>query len=109
MTDREINEAIATACGWRFEDGVWMWTKDRIDWTSPELWDWCTDLDAMHDAENILVRRGEEYARWVLEIVSRDAGPGIYYRAGSFAHIHATARQRAEAFLRTLGKREEGE
>jgi hypothetical protein len=109
MTDQQINAAIARACGWRHEDGVYMWTKNRIDWTSPDLWDWCNLLDAMHDAESLLVRMKPEFAQWLLEIVSRDAGQGVWYAAGSYAHVHATARQRAEAFLRTLGKWEEGE
>ena len=104
MTDQQINQAIAEACGWRKEDGVYMWTVNRIDCTCPELWDWCNDLNAMHDAESLLYRMGPEFARQLLEIVSRDAGPGVLYAHGSFAHVHATARQRAEAFLLTLGK-----
>jgi hypothetical protein len=107
MTDNQINAAIAEACGWRKEDGVYMWTANGIDYTCPDLWDWTNDLNAMHEAEQILKRMGPEYARWLLEIVSRDAGPGIFYAAGSFAHIKAKARQRAEAFLRTLSNWEE--
>jgi len=107
MTDEQINAAIAKACGWRKEDGVYMWTANDIDYTCPDLWDWTNDLNVMHEAEQILKRIGPEYARWLLEIVSRDAGPGIFYAAGSFAHIKAKARQRAEAFLRTLGNWEE--
>ena len=104
MTDQQINQAIAKACGWRKEDGVYMWTVNRIDCTCPELWDWCNDLNAMHDAESLLYHMGPEFARQLLEIVSRDAGPGVWYAHGSFAHVHATARQRAEAFLLTSGK-----
>ena len=104
MTDQQINQAIAEACGWRKEDGVYMWTVNRIDCTCPELWDWCNDLNAMHDAESLLYRMGPEFARQLLEIVSCDAGPGVWYAHGSFAHVHATARQRAKAFLLTLGK-----
>jgi len=104
MTDEQINVAIAEACGWRKEDGVYMWTANGIDYTCPDLWDWANDLNAMHEAEQILKRMGPEYARNLLDIVSRNAGIGIQYAHGSFAHIKATARQRAEAFLRTLGK-----
>jgi len=107
MTEEQINQAIAVQCGWRKEDGVYMWTVNLIDCTCPQLWDWCGDLNAMHDAESILYQMKPEFARQLLEIVSRDAGPGVWYAAGSFAHVHATARQRAEAFLRTLGKWEE--
>jgi hypothetical protein len=104
MTDRQINEAIAIACGWRFEDGVYMWTKDRIDWTSPELWDWCNDLNAMHEAEKVLApknwdRFSEKWWDYYHHLLDGDVQKTI----------HATARQRAEAFLRTLGKWEEAE
>jgi hypothetical protein len=43
----------------------------------------------------------------LLELVSEAAGPGVLYAYGSFSHVHAPARLRAEAFLRTLGKLEE--
>jgi hypothetical protein len=99
MTDEQINAAIDKIKGFSGYDC-------RCESCHP---DWCNDLNAMHDAENLLQRMKPEFARWLLEIVSRDAGPGVWYAAGSFAHVHATARQRAEAFLRTLGKWEEGE
>jgi len=98
MTDEEINDRITEITG--------LWDHPYSSDTRKAM-DFCNDLNAMHDAEQILKRMGPEYARWLLEIVSRDAGPGIFYAAGSFAHIKAKARQRAEAFLRTLGKWEE--
>lgn len=107
MTDEQINQAIAKVCGWRREDGVWMWTVNKIDCTCPELWDWCTDLNAMHDAESMLQRKKPEFSEILLELVSEAAGLGVQYAHGSFAHVHAPARLRAEAFLRTLGKWEE--
>jgi hypothetical protein len=109
MTDDQINAAIAEACGWtrvnaRHRSGI----APNADYVGGEfIPNYCADLNAMHEAEQILKRMGPEYARWLLEIVSRDAGPGIFYAAGSFAHIKAKARQRAEAFLRTLGKWED--
>lgn len=104
MTNEQINQAIAKACGWRKEDGVYMWTVNRIDCTCPELWDWCNDLNAMHDAESMLQRKGPEFSQILLELVSEAAGVGVQYAYGSFAHVHAPARLRAEAFLLTLGK-----
>lgn len=90
MTNDQINAAIAEACGWRKEDGVYMWTANGIDYTCPDLWDWANDLNAMHEAEKklpdaLLVR----YANWIPPC--------------------ATAEARAEAFLRTLGKWEDAE
>ena len=97
MTDAQINQAIAKACGWRKEDGVYMWTVNRIDCTCPELWDWCNDLNAMHDAEKMLTNSNMYVMEYHIKAMVK--GHGFYF--------HATARQRAEAFLRTLGKWEE--
>ena len=94
MTDEQINAAIAEACGWRKEDGVYMWTVNRIDCTCPELWDWCTDLNAMHEAEKRLT------SMQLLDYVS-------FLSDACYEATVAAARQRAEAFLRTLGKWEE--
>ena len=99
MTDEQINAAIAEACGWRKEDGVYMWTASGIDCTCPELWDWANDLNAMHEVENRLeAKTSMMFGGWLLAICK-----------GKNATWHATARQRAEAFLRTLGKWEEGQ
>ena len=77
MTDREINEAMARVLNWTTVD--------------------CNDLNAMHDAEKVLTddQRDIFYPRWLGGFMSR-TGP-----------IYATARQRAQAFLRTMGKWEE--
>ena len=100
MTDDEINVAIAEACGWSKEDGVYFWTANGIDCTCPELWDWCNDLNAMHEAEKVLTEMGVNkwwaYANYILR-----NKPTPF---GAETAIHATARQRAEAFLRTLGR-----
>ena len=92
MTDEQINRAIAEACGWSMEDGVWVWTANGIDCTCYELWDWANDLNAMHEAEKACrVDRNWIYLN-ELDLVCRvDA-------------VYATARERAEALLRTLGK-----
>jgi len=105
MTTQEINAAIATACGWRKEDGVYMWTTNGIDCTYPELWDWCNDLNAMHGAEKVL-KGYEQIATyvWHLENRSEDWSTDEHMMA-----THATARERAEAFLRTLGLWEDAE
>jgi len=109
MIEAQMNVAVAEACGWtevsaRHRSGK----APNADYIGHEfLPDYCNDLNAMHEAEQTLKRMGQEYAQNLLEIVSRDAGIGAQYAHGSFAHLKATARQRAEAFLRTLGKWEE--
>jgi len=104
MTDEQINQAIAVQCGWRKKDGVYMWTVNKIDCTCPDLWDWCNDLNAMHDAEKMLAPKNwnnfsENWWNYCKRLRVNSADEAI----------HATARQRAEAFLKTLGKWEEGQ
>jgi hypothetical protein len=102
MSDDEINAAMAEAMGWRKEDGVYMWTANGIDCTCNKLWDWANDLNAMHLAEKVLAPRSwnnfsENWWNYSKNLACISDGRSI----------HATARERAEAFLRTLGKWEE--
>jgi hypothetical protein len=61
---------------------------------------YCADLNAMHEAEKVLTSSEEKmYFANLKEIV----GDLIWYR-DPCTNYRATARQRAEAFLRTLGK-----
>ena len=100
MTNEQINRAIAEACGWSMEDGVWVWTADGIDCTYYELWDWANDLNAMHEAEKTLTDIQCVFFRTYLRERLEDHPASLYV-------WHATSRQRAEAFLRVLGKWEE--
>ena len=91
MTDQEINAAIAEECGWIYYDG----------WNHPDgrnhLPDYCIDLNAMHEAENVLTNiQQEEYWDFLWSLTGSE-----------FELCHANARQRAEAFLKTIGKWEE--
>ena len=80
MTDEQINAAITEAID---ADPHWKCAKD-----------YCTDLNAMHEAEKTL--RGGEWDTYVDLL------------ADTWIEVaHATARQRAEAFLKTIGKWEE--
>lgn len=110
MTDEQINVAIATHCGWTdIRDDVWHGANMGVDehGLRSQIPSYCDDLNAMHEAESTLRRNGPEFSRVLLELVGEAAGPGVMYAYGSFAHVHASARLRAEAFLRTLGKWEE--
>ena len=100
MTDQEINVAIAEACGWvkhrEIEDGHWIWVHPitKLICGQPLIPNYATDLNAMHEAEEILFGiQCENYARLL-------TGVGLLF----YPAAHATARQRAEAFLRTIGK-----
>lgn len=92
MTDEEINEAIAEAIGARFftEDGGASWhfvTKDGCEFGAAT-----EDLNAMHEAENGLT-----------EAKQVSCSQFLHRRLGVLWGF-ATPRQRAEAFLRTIGK-----
>ena len=84
MTDEQINiaiiEVISAIQPWRF-------AKDYVN-----------DLNAMHEAEKTLDTVMKRLDYWDHLYMPTD---------NEFQACHATARQRAEAFLRTLGKWEE--
>lgn len=106
MTDHKINVAIAEACGWtefHTEDFTEMGVPCFVQMALPPgfihiensmpLPNYCNDLNAMHEAEDFL--RGNEFLRYAEMLDSI---------IGSLNGIRATARERAEAFLRVLGK-----
>lgn len=95
MTDNEINIAIAEACGWTVELSHLQSGIDAIrDGKRKPLPDYINDLNAMHDAEKVLDTLQQGFF-W--DYLKDMTGEG-------FEQLHATARQRAEAFLRTLGR-----
>jgi hypothetical protein len=104
MTDEQINAAIAKACGWTDVTASHRSGKaPSADYVGYEFYpDYCTDLNAMHEAERVL-------KSWD-HFVNYHAWLG-YCGGNKLVQLHecitATARQRAEAFLRTLGKWEE--
>jgi hypothetical protein len=95
--------AIAEACGIVSKDqwGPLYKTARGVLRVCP---DYLNDLNAMHQAEMVL-SRGEHY--------NQTGGFGLYVqnldfvRCGRKHLIEATAAERAEAFLRTIGKWEE--
>ena len=91
MSDDEINMAMADAMGWRKEDGVYVWTANGIDCTCDELWDCANDLNAMHLAEKVLNMQQWRIYLMHLTVFLQDA-------------CHATAKEKAKAFLKTFGK-----
>lgn len=83
MTDDQINEAITEVTG--------LWYHPYSSDTKL-MYDFCADLNAMHDAEKTLT----EDQMWIMARKIELNEDRWYF--------HATARERAEAFLRTLGK-----
>jgi hypothetical protein len=117
MTPEAQRIAIAEACGWK-KVGSPEQVAATSGFTMPEKWvidpngalqfphntpDYLNDLNAMHEVEKVLDVNIEsedspryEYSRQVYRIVESRRQP-----------FRSTAAQRAEAFLRTLGKWEE--
>lgn len=105
MNQEEQRVAIAEACGWTAKedkDGFWravdasgnmtheLWMSERNVW-SAGIPDFLHDLNAMHEAEEKL-----DCNQW--EVWHRIVGEWPTELA------RLTASQRAEAFLRTIGK-----
>lgn len=65
-----------------------------------------SDLNAMHEAEKTL-KDWNKYVCMIAKVIVGDTRPkasGNDYHVATSVIIHATAAQRAEAFLRTIGK-----
>jgi hypothetical protein len=103
MTDEEINIKIAEACGWHYYDG-WKHEDGREDKLPYGPPNYCNDLNAMHEAEEQM-----DEIDWVFFINELSTLVRLPKQAEVQVKqlVHSTARQRAEAFLRTLGKWEE--
>lgn len=99
MTDEQINAAIHDVLG----NPIGCPRCSDPGCSYNQGLNYCADLNAMHEAERTL----DEDCRngYRLELIN--VTNSKYF--GSFENIHATARQRAEAFLRTLGKWEEAQ
>ena len=89
---------IATACGWANIGLYGSPIKGIKDNThSAELPDYLNDLNAMHEAEKMLRSHGPNDSDSI--VFDRC----INYQENIGYNVFATAAQRAEAFLRTLG------
>ena len=104
MTDEEINLAIAESKGWtkcyKGCDGK-TWRLPDDSGCQQSLPDYCNDLNLMHEVEKTLVtvELQAKYIKWLRNLsFDRD-----WTEADGWA-CFATARQRAEAYLRTIGK-----
>jgi hypothetical protein len=97
MTPEAQQIAIAEACGWK-PNPFQMDMRGQVFPQSPP--DYLNDLNAMHEAEALLDRHEAKlFEEKLFNILESEV-----MHTGGFALIHATAAQRAEALLRTLGK-----
>jgi hypothetical protein len=99
--------AIAECCGWKCVDEspefgkLWWDTPDHR--TVNRVPSYCSDLNAIHAAINTLPSDGT-WGRFVEELKCVCHWDDYSRDGKMMVAINATARQRSEAFLRTLGK-----
>lgn len=115
---------IAEVCGYVWNDrriGVWGWWTDpsglQVSWGQNKLEamsqllmiDYLNDLNAMHEAEEILTigQRGEFWDVLHRMVARHEFWGDDTTNDTCFRVMHVTAAQRAEAFLKTLGLWEE--
>ena len=98
MNHEQQRIAIAKACGYTLSGGLEWWTNN--DGVHDEPPDYLNDLNAMHEAEKVFLKM-ETLCFW--ETYSNRLTTSL----GCLDIFHATATQRAEAFLRTIGKWED--
>lgn len=116
MTPEAQRIAIAEACGWT---GIIVSYSGALMGFAPfnpeydeQQWqavpNYPEDLNAMHEAEKVISEKGESLRRCYMDNLCVSANGPLSEMDGSYQEIwamcHATAAQRAEAFLRTIGK-----
>lgn len=105
MTDNEINAAIAEACGWtNINSAGKAGRAPNADYIGYEfIPDYCNDLNAMHNAEGLLSE--SQWQDFVDHLVNDWSSlPDPWKEV-----CHATAKEKAKAYLKTLGKWKEAQ
>lgn len=128
MTEEQQRIAIAEACGWKWIQINFEAESGLIGTDSPHsgnipyqgtnypsnrhlptygkaIPDYLNDLNAMHEAEKILTE--VQFGDYYIEHLKMARGESQYTIDRSM--VCATAAQRAEAFLKTIGKWEEAQ
>lgn len=110
MTNEQINIAIAEACGWTIDEIIPLKAKESA--TGRWIPDFCNDLNAMHEAEKVLTPfQRIKHGHFLQEILNEAVVGFVSNYESELKSLSrvasATAAQRAEAYLRTLGKWEE--
>ena len=113
MNPEQQRIAIAEACGWTVLEPevkpaiTYLWGLREcfiLEENKEIIPNYLNDLNAMHDAEELLYAKSDtlegaermrDYSKWLCNIAKYP--------------LRATASQRAEAFLRTIGKWEESQ
>ena len=112
MNKEKQRIAIAEFCGWSQDEVLGWWAPDDSEWYGTSwgidmLPNYLNDLNAMHDAEKGLTdAQWREYTNNLLNLtamyIDQEGAP-----MRLVSSIHATAEQRAEALLKTIGRWED--
>jgi hypothetical protein len=112
LTDEQLRVIIAEACGWRkgreVFPGEFVWhSAAGTLYGQSAIPNYSRSLDAMHEAAETLGDMDHDLMNVKL---SRICGDDFYERESHWSPspIHATARQRAEAFVLTLAGKARG-
>jgi hypothetical protein len=108
LTGRELDAALARALGYELKDPPPFSNFKGLTWRKPNQGAWCadgvpafsTDLNAMHEVEAEIERRGltHEYIAALYEFL----GHTYQNLLMQWYYAHATAEQRARAALAVL-------
>lgn len=106
MTPERINTVIAEWCGWkRKPDQEYVDIESRAVYVIPDVMpNYYGDLNAIHEAESKTY--GDCHWLYVEKLI-RVTKCDVEVIGDEWCLIHATAPQRCEALLRTIGKWEE--
>jgi len=114
MTKEQINIAIAESLGWKKNMGDWYRPNANCQYITRSKSDggytiyppnYYNDLNAMHEVWCSLTEKQHQYFRRELQFVIAEAGDNnIPHKGPCHSVCNATALQRAEAYLRTIGK-----
>ena len=112
MTPEAQRIAIAEACGCELQPGGKQGFIPDVSEHPEDMQDcpdYLNDLNAMHEAEKVFSNdQRRNYARMLFHVhplhydTAEKDPDGYFHRMAVFFLVHATAAQRAEAFLRTL-------
>lgn len=117
MTDEEINRAVAKHLGWKWRDHPDTLEKTK-GWALPHFVlnpagelvsphsvpNYAGDLNAMHEAEKTAFASSTAWAEFALQLMNVLMAADMSELDGMTCVLQASARQRAEAFLLTVGK-----
>jgi hypothetical protein len=106
MKDQEINTAIAESMGLIITEHE---IYGLVDQGGVQMPSYTSDLNAMHEVTQTLSESQMlQFTERLMRIIYNDdklrIEGGAVSRHTTATMIHATARQRAEAYLRTIGK-----